>query len=81
MPLWVKSDMTKDLKVTSIDRLGINLTVDDVAKTICKLTCRANSKISRTHYPVGMPAKILQGLSQVSPDPIMRFINSKIGTK
>lgn len=81
MPLWVKSDMTKDLHVTSIDRLGINLTVDDVAKTICKLTCRPNSKISGTHYPVGMPAKILQGLSQVSPDPLMRFINSKIGTK
>ena len=81
MPLWVKSDMTKDLKVTSIDRLGINLTVDDVAKAICKLTCRANSKISGTHYPVGMPAKILQSLSQVSPDPLMRFINSKIGTK
>ena len=81
MPLWVKSDMTKDLHVTSIDRLGINLTVDDVAKTICKLTCRPNSKISATHYPVGMPAKILQSLSQVSPDPIMRFINSKIGTK
>ena len=81
MPLWVKSDMTKDLHVTSIDRLGINLTVDDVAKTICKLTCRPNSKISGTHFPVGMPAKILQGLSQVSPDPIMRFINSKIGTK
>lgn len=81
MPLWVKSDMTKDLHVTSIDRLGINLTVDDVAKTICKLTCRPNSKISGTHFPVGMPAKILQGLSQVSPDPLMRFINSKIGTK
>lgn len=81
MPLWVKSDMTKDIKVTSIDRLGINLTVDDVAKTICKLTCRPNSKISRTHYPVGMPAKVLQGLSQISPDPLMRFINSKIGTK
>ncbi|WP_352336779.1 SDR family NAD(P)-dependent oxidoreductase [Psychrobacter sp. 16-MNA-CIBAN-0192] len=81
MPLWVKSDMTKDLHVTSIDRLGINLTVDDVAKTICRLTCRPNSKISGTHYPVGMPAKVLQGLSQISPDPIMRFINSKIGTK
>lgn len=81
MPLWVKSDMTKDLKVTSIDRLGINLTVDDVAKTICNLTCRPNSKISGSHYPVGIPAKVLQTLSQVSPDPLMRFINSKIGTK
>jgi NAD(P)-dependent dehydrogenase (short-subunit alcohol dehydrogenase family) len=81
MPLWVKSDMTKDISVTSINRLGINLTVDDVAKKLCKLSSCPNHKISRTHYPIGMPAKVLQTLSQVSPDPIMRFINSKIGTK
>ncbi|TXD97150.1 SDR family NAD(P)-dependent oxidoreductase [Psychrobacter frigidicola] len=81
MPLWVKSDMTKDINVTSINRLGINLTVDDVAKKLCKLSSSPNRKISRTHYPIGMPAKVLHKLSQVSPDPLMRFINSKIGTK
>lgn len=81
MPLWVKSDMTKDLSVTSINRLGINLTVDDVAKKLCKLTCSPNHKLSRTHYPIGMPAKVLQSLAQVSPDPILRFINSRIGAK
>lgn len=81
MPLWVKSAMTKDVSVTSINRLGINLTVDDVAKKLCKLSSSPNRKLSRTHYPIGMPAKVLQSLSQVSPDPLMRFINSKIGTK
>lgn len=81
MPLWVKSDMTKDLSVTSIDRLGINLTVDDVAKTLCKLSCRPNKKIKSTHYPIGLPAKVLQKASQVAPDSIMRFVNSRIGTK
>lgn len=81
MPLWVKSDMTKNLSVTSINRLGINLTVDDVAKKLCKLTCSPNRKLSRTHYPIGIPAKVLQSLAQVSPDPILRFINSRIGTK
>ncbi|WP_201527993.1 SDR family NAD(P)-dependent oxidoreductase [Psychrobacter frigidicola] len=81
MPLWVKSDMTKDINVTSINRLGINLTVDDVAKKLCKLSCSPNRKLSRTHYPIGMPAKVLQKLSQVSPDPILRWVNSRVGTK
>ena len=81
MPLWVKSDMTKDITVTSIDRLGINLTVDDVAKKLAKLSTCPNRKLTATHYPIGLPAKVLQKASQVAPDPIMRFINSKIGTK
>jgi len=81
MPLWVKSDMTKDIEVTSIDRLGINLTVDDVAKKLCKLSISSNRKISKTHYPIGLPAKILQTTSQVTPDSVIRFINKKIGAK
>ncbi len=81
MPLWVKSNMTKNVEVTSIDRLGINLTVDDVAKKLCKLSCCANRKLSKTHYAVGLPAKILQSTSQVTPDAIIRFINKKIGAK
>ena len=81
MPLWVKSNMTKDIAVTSIDRLGINLTVDDVAKTLCKLSGKPNRKISRTHYPIGFPAKMLHTASQIAPDSLMRFVNSKIGTK
>lgn len=81
MPLWVKSDMTKDISVTSIDRLGINLTVNDVAKKLCKLSGCSNRKITRTHYPIGLPAKVLHKASQIAPDPLMRLINSKIGTK
>ncbi|WP_435979942.1 SDR family oxidoreductase [Psychrobacter sp. DM4] len=81
MPLWVKSDMTKDIEVTSIDRLGINLTVDDVAKKLCKLASSPNRKITRTHYPIGLPAKILQTTSQVTPDVIIRMINKRIGAK
>lgn len=81
MPLWVKSDMTKGVNVTSIERLGINLTVDDVAKTLCKLSCSPNRKISCTHYPIGMPAKVLQKLAQVTPDPMVRWLNIKMSAK
>ena len=81
MPLWVKSDMTKDIEVTSIDRLGINLTVDDVAKKLCQLSSRPNRKISKTHYAIGFPARVLQNVSQVTPDSIIRFFNKKVGAK
>ncbi|MBO1530260.1 SDR family NAD(P)-dependent oxidoreductase [Psychrobacter sp. F1192] len=81
MPLWVKSDMTKDIEVTSIDRLGINLTVNDVAKTLGKLTVSPNRKLKSTHYSVGMPAKVFQTLAQVTPDPIIRWVNTKVGAK
>ncbi|MGB2047526.1 MAG: SDR family NAD(P)-dependent oxidoreductase [Psychrobacter celer] len=81
MPLWVKSDMTEGLSVTSIERLGINLTVNDVAKTLCKLTTRPNRKLKSTHYSVGMPAKVFQTLSQVTPDPVIRWVNTKVGAK
>ncbi len=81
MPLWVKSDMTKNIEVTSIDRLGINLNVNDVAKTLCKLTTSPNRKIKGTHYSVGLPAKVFQTLSQVTPDPIIRWVNTKVGAK
>ena len=81
MPLWVKSDMTADIKVTSLERLGINLTVDDVAKILCKLTTRPNRKLKSVHYSVGMPAKAFQTLAQITPDPVIRWVNTKIGAK
>lgn len=81
MPLWVKSDMTADINVTSVDRLGINLTVNDVAKTLCKLTTRPNRKLKSVHYTVGMPAKAFQTLAQITPDPLIRWVNTKIGAK
>lgn len=79
MPLWVKSDMTADIDVTSMDRLGVHLTVDDVAKTLCKLAARSNRQLKRTHYSVGIPAALFQTLSQVTPDSLIRWINTKVG--
>ena len=81
MPLWVKSDMTADINVTSVERLGINLTVNDVAKTLCKLSTRPNRKLKSVHYTVGMPAKAFQTLAQITPDPLIRWVNTKIGAK
>lgn len=71
--------MTKGIEVKSIGRLGINLTVNDVAKTLYKLSTSSNRKIKGIHYSVGLPAKVFQTLAQVTPDPIIRFVNRKIG--
>lgn len=79
MPLWVKTDMTKDISVTSIKRLGMHLTADDVAKTLCKLATAPNRKLHKAHYPVGLPAKVFEGIAQVTPHAITRWMNEKIG--
>ncbi|WP_296405371.1 SDR family NAD(P)-dependent oxidoreductase [Psychrobacter sp.] len=80
MPLWVQTDMTKGVKVTSIDRLGLNLTPNDVAKVLYKLATSPNAKLHKTHYPVGMPAKLLNSLAQLSPSVSMtRLFNKVVG--
>lgn len=79
MPLWVKTDMTKGINVTSINRLGMHLTADDVAKTLYKLATSPNQKLSKTHYAVGLPAKVFESLAQITPDKITRWMNQKIG--
>lgn len=79
MPLWVKTDMTQGVDVTSINRLGMHLTADDVAKTLFKLAVAPNRKVTKVHYPVGLPAKVFEGLAQVTPASITRWMNEKIG--
>lgn len=79
MPLWVKTDMTNGIEVTSIDRLGLNLMPEDVAKTLCNLAKSPNKKLSKTHYTVGMPAKVMNGLAQITPDKINRLLTKRFG--
>ena len=78
MPMWVKSDMTTNLKVASIERLGIHLTADDVANSISKLTVSPNSKITAVHYSVGFTAKFVHIFSQLAPDSVLHFIHRKV---
>ena len=80
MPLWVKTDMTKNVNVTSINRLGMHLTADDVAKTLYKVAIAPNHKLGKVHYTVGLPAKIFESLAQVTPSKITRWMNQKIGS-
>ncbi len=78
MPLWVVSDMTKGVSVASINRLGLNLSTKDVAKAIANLVNKPNKKVNKTHYPVGFPAKFLNGLAQVTPNRVVRLINKQV---
>lgn len=81
MPLWVKSNMTQDVKVTSISRLGIGLTPNHVASVIIKLIDKPNQHIQATHFPVGKPASALYYLEQITPTPITRWLNQLVGVK
>ena len=79
MPLWAKTNLTEGEHATSMDRLGIRLTADDVGKTLYKLTVTPNKKISGVHFPVGIPAKALNSVAQVMPDSLVRSVNKIIG--
>lgn len=81
MPLWVNSNLTKGVEVTSIKRLGINLKPEDVANTINKLVSKPNNRVNKPHYAVGMPAKLLNSVAQVSPEFLVRSINKMVGVK
>lgn len=81
MPLWVKTNMTKDITVTSIDRLGLRLSADDVAKKIVQLSITANQDIHKVHYPIGLPSQLLYQLADISPTPVVRVINSWVASR
>ena len=79
MPLWVKTDMTANAEVTSIDRLGLHLTAEDIGKLLYKLSVSPNKKLNKTHYSAGVPAKIFNALAQISPSASMvRWVNKTV---
>lgn len=78
MPLWVASDMTKGKSITSINRLGLRLTTQDVAMALDTLVSTPADKLTKVHYPVGLPAKLFEGLAQVTPSKIVRIINRTV---
>lgn len=74
-------ELTQGVSVTSIDRLGIGLVPNDVAKVVVKLIDAPNGSTFGTHFPVGWLTHILYYLSQVLPAPLMRVINRMVVQK
>lgn len=81
MPLWVKTALTDGIHVTSIDRLGLRLSADDVAKKLTQLSITANKDIHKVHYPIGLPSQLLYQLADISPSPVVRKINGWVASR
>lgn len=75
MPLFVQTDMVKDMNAGSIQHLGVNLNAEDVAKQVLDLAQRKDYAWSTTHRPVGLKAKVLYQLSGPSPQFLNRWTN------
>ncbi len=75
MPLFVQTAMVKDMDAGSIQKIGVDLTPQDVAKQIFELAKRPNHLLTPTHTPIGFKTKILYKLSAISPQFINRLTN------
>lgn len=71
-PLFVQTGMVEDMQATSGERLGINLTPEDVAATLLTAVSQARSKpaggrVRNPHVAVGTQARLVTALAQFSP--------------
>ncbi len=78
MPLFVRTAMVTDMNARSIRRLGVKLTVDDVANDVF-LAATTSRHRNRVHWPVGSDTKLLYILSGISPHWINRLVNKYVG--
>lgn len=75
MPLFVQTEMVKDMNAASIKNMGVHLNAKDVAEDIFKIATRKDSLLTATHQPVGLKSQFLYHLSRFSPQFINRISN------
>jgi NAD(P)-dependent dehydrogenase (short-subunit alcohol dehydrogenase family) len=76
-PLFVQTNMVKDMKADSIDRMGVKLTPQDVAKTILQ-AAQAGAKNGRVHWPVGFEVSGFALLTRLMPSALSRFMVKRL---
>jgi NAD(P)-dependent dehydrogenase (short-subunit alcohol dehydrogenase family) len=79
LPLFVQTDMLKDARTKAIASLGINLTPEDVAKTVWQAACYKGLS-PRVHWLVGTQTKLIYSLSGLAPDWLNRLVTRRIAT-
>lgn len=79
MPLFVQTAMVEGIDARSMDRLGVRLTPDDVARAIWAAASYQGS-FGKVHWPVGFLAVWLLRLTSLGPDRLNRFIAKRIAT-
>ncbi|WP_342618584.1 SDR family oxidoreductase [Rhodoferax sp. GW822-FHT02A01] len=77
MPLFVQTDMVTNMNARSIERMGVRLTTQDVARTIYAAATYQGS-FGKVHWPVGFMATWLFRLTALGPDRLSRFVASRL---
>ena len=77
MPLYVRTAMLKDIKARSADRLGVQLTPEDVAATVWK-AANFTGSFGKVHWPLNWQAVWMFRLTSMTPDWLARAIARRI---
>ena len=75
MPLFVQTNMVKNMDAGSIQNIGVDLTPADVAKQVLHLAQQKDHALNPTHTPVGIKTKLMYQLSSISPQFLNRLTN------
>ena len=75
------SSTAKGMDAGTIDKIGVDLTPQDVAEQILKLVKAKGTILTTTHTPVGFKTKILYQISSISPQIVNRLTNLLISKK
>lgn len=68
-PPFVKTPMLAGKQARIIERMGVNLTADDIAQAVWSAT-----RDTQQHHPVSTPYKLLRGLSRALPESATRAL-------
>jgi NAD(P)-dependent dehydrogenase (short-subunit alcohol dehydrogenase family) len=79
MPMFVQTEMIRDMNAQSIRKMGVHLTPEDVAGVIWKAATYRGS-YGKVHWPVGFMAAWFHRMTNLSPDRLSRFIARQIAT-
>ena len=75
MPLFVQTNMVKNMDAGSIQNIGVDLTAADVAKQVLGLAQQKDHALVATHTAVGIKTKLMYQLSSISPQFLNRLTN------
>lgn len=81
MPLFVQTNMVKNMDAGSIQNIGVDLTPADVAKQVLDLAQHKDHALLPTHTPVGIKTRLLYQLSSISPQFLNRWTNLFLSKK
>lgn len=80
-PLWAKTALA-DIGATSIKRLGVNITPEQVAERVWEATHPKNRwQRGRLHYGVSLPDEVLYRARHAGPDRVARVMTRLLAAK